>query len=388
MSLFLVTFLLLYGGMHYYLFRKIASAFELSGSAITLLVPVMAVMMAAPILVRVTEKSGFEKTAMTLAFTGYTWMGILFLVFVASISIDVFRSVVHLCGYLMHRDLSAILPTDRQAFLAASLLSAGISVYGYREALDFRCEKVHIRTDKLPKDVGRLTIVQISDVHLGLIVGERRIRAIMEEIRKAKPDLLVSTGDLVDGQMDTLSSMAEELAGCKPRYGKIAVTGNHEFYAGIDHSLDFTRRAGFSILRGETVNIGENLVVAGVDDPAGERFGMPHVPEYDLLKKADRQRITILLKHRPVVLPDSIGLFDLQLSGHIHKGQIFPFNLVTRLFYPVSTGLSLPGKASFLYVSRGTGTWGPPIRFLAPPEITVIDFVNAREETGESNPGP
>ncbi|HKZ17475.1 MAG TPA: hypothetical protein VJ161_08435 [Geobacteraceae bacterium] len=100
------------------------------------------------------------------------------------------------------------------------------------------------------------------------------------------------------------------------------------------------------------------------------------VAEKDLLRQLPNSRFTLFLKHRPVVEKGSAGLFDLQLSGHIHKGQIFPFNLVTRLFYPVKTGFShLQGNAA-LYVSRGTGTWGPPVRFLAPPEITVIDLVH------------
>ena len=92
--------------------------------------------------------------------------------------------------------------------------------------------------------------------------------------------------------------------------------------------------------------------------------------------KAPPDRFTLLLKHRPAVDPDSLGLFDLQLSGHVHKGQIFPFNMLTYLFYPVRTGFTLYSLNTALYVSRGTGTWGPPIRFLAPPEVTVIELIH------------
>lgn len=381
MSLFLVTFLLLYGGMHYYLYRKIAAAFALSTPAVSLLVLAMAGMIVAPILVRLTEKSGFERIAISLAATGYTWMGILFLFCVAALILDLLLLTVRWSGFLLHRDVTGILPTDRIAFFAPFLVSLGISAYGYREALGIRSERVIIKTDKLPADAPRVTIVQVSDVHLGLIVRERRLDAMLEEIRKARPDLLVSTGDLVDGQMDTLIEMADKLSGLKPRYGKIAVTGNHEFYAGIESALDFTRRAGFTVLRGEAIEVGKHLIVAGVDDPAGQRFGIQSIPESTLLKKIDRERITLLLKHRPVVQKNSVGFFDIQLSGHIHKGQIFPFGLVTRIMYPVSTGYTRLAESSALYVSRGTGTWGPPIRFLAPPEITVIELVSAGCET-------
>ena len=154
------------------------------------------------------------------------------------------------------------------------------------------------------------------------------------------------------------------------------MTGNHEYYAGIDQALDFTRKAGFTVLRGQATETA-GITIAGVDDStAADIRGGHEVDERQLLGPLPDSKFTLFLKHRPVVEKGSAGLFDLQLSGHIHKGQIFPFYLITRLFYPVKTGLShLQGKAT-LYVSRGTGTWGPPVRVLAPPEITVIDLVH------------
>jgi uncharacterized protein len=121
--------------------------------------------------------------------------------------------------------------------------------------------------------------------------------------------------------------------------------------------------------------VGGFMTVVGVDDPAGTRFGYGKIKEEAILENVSHGRFILLLKHRPVLTKQSVGLFDLQLSGHIHKGQIFPFEIITYLFYPVKTGLSRIMAASYLYVSRGTGTWGPPIRFLAPPEVTVIELV-------------
>jgi predicted MPP superfamily phosphohydrolase len=166
------------------------------------------------------------------------------------------------------------------------------------------------------------------------------------------------------------------LAGISPQYGMYAVLGNHEYYAGLQNSLDFLRRAGFRVLRKEQAKIAECLTIAGVDDPTGARWGdAGGSDEKGLLASPIQHRFTILLKHRPAVHPESRGRFDLQLSGHVHKGQIFPFNLLTWFFFPVSAGLNQLDDGSRLYVSRGTGTWGPPIRFLAPPEITVIDLM-------------
>jgi uncharacterized protein len=184
-------------------------------------------------------------------------------------------------------------------------------------------------------------------------------------------------GDLVDGQADHLSAAAEMLRSVSAKYGKFAVTGNHEFYAGLPYSLSITKKAGFSMLRGEGVEIPGVIAIFGVDDPAGKSFGLANVvSEKDLLSSSPRKVFTLLLKHRPVVDKNAAGLFDLQLSGHIHGGQIFPFRYVTELFSPYGTGFfTLPG-GGHLYVSRGSGTWGPPIRFLAPPEVTIIDLVH------------
>ena len=138
----------------------------------------------------------------------------------------------------------------------------------------------------------------------------------------------------------------------------------------------FLQRSGFDLLRGGCRDAGDYLTVVGVDDPAGGQSGeFRDNDEQRLLASVPAGRFVLLLKHRPVVSPDSQGRFDLQLSGHVHKGQVFPFNLLTWLSFPVRAGLNPLAGGGVLYVSRGSGTWGPPIRFLAPPEVTVIDLV-------------
>lgn len=373
MSLFLLVIFLLYGGMHFHAYRKFSGAFTVSLPVSLCIVLFMGVMVCAPVLVRVAEREGLESIAIPLATAGYLWMGFLFLFFSTSVLLDGGRFLLKVSRVLPY----GCHPTDRQTFLASLFISFVVVVHGYREAGKIRTEKVTIRTEKLPPWLPRLTIVQISDVHLGLMVREKRLHAIARAIENAHPHLLVSTGDLVDGQRDGMEKMAAELRNLKPPYGKFAVTGNHEWYAGIGPSLDFTRRAGFFVLRGQNMRVGEFLHVAGFDDPMVERSGSFRRNESDILGNIPRNEFTVVLKHRPVVDKQSIGLFDIQLSGHVHKGQIFPFGLVTRLVYPVSTGLSRCGD-SLLYVSRGTGTWGPPIRFLAPPEVTVIELVHGK----------
>jgi uncharacterized protein len=204
-----------------------------------------------------------------------------------------------------------------------------------------------------------------------------RLKKILTVIWQSNPDILVSTGDLVDGQIDSLTRLADIFREASPRYGKFAVPGNHEYYAGFPQALEITRRAGFTMLRGESVSVAGVVNLAGVDDPTGKFFGMSKGPsEEDLLSTLPADKYTILLKHQPKVSERTSGLYDLQLSGHTHNGQIFPFKVFVRIFFSHITGwYRLPGGAS-LYVSRGTGTWGPPIRFLASPEVTIIDLVH------------
>jgi predicted MPP superfamily phosphohydrolase len=238
---------------------------------------------------------------------------------------------------------------------------------------------VVIASPKIPESIGRIRIAQISDVHLGVIVGEGRLKRILKEIARADPDILVSTGDFVDGQIDDLSVLGEMLRQVRTRYGKFAVTGNHEFYAGLGRSLKFMEEAGFTVLRGEVVEVSGAIRIAGVDDPAGDPYGLSRqISEKELLTGPAGENFTILLKHRPLVDEDALGLFDLQISGHVHKGQIFPFSVITRLFYDHDAGLFPLRNGAHVYVSRGSGTWGPPIRFLSPPEVTIFEIVHGR----------
>ncbi|GAM08064.1 putative metallophosphoesterase aq_1054 [Geobacter sp. OR-1] len=250
--------------------------------------------------------------------------------------------------------------------------------YGFCEALMIRTEHLTIHSPKIPPGTDRIRIVQISDVHVGVMIGKWRLKRMLEPVLAARPDILLATGDMVDGQIHRRNGLVELFRGVTPRYGSFLVLGNHEFYAGLENSLAFLKDSGFRILRKETIPVLPYLLLAGVDDSAAQRWGdAGSSDEHGLLPAQGNAAYTILMKHRPAIAPESRGKFDLQLSGHVHKGQIFPFNFLTYLSFPVCSGENRLADGSMLYVSRGTGTWGPPIRFLAPPEVTVIDLVPA-----------
>jgi uncharacterized protein len=375
-SLFLLTFSLIYAGLHVYAFlkAKAATGFGLVwGICLALF---MVLMIAAPFLTHYLEKSGHEARARVSAYVGYSWLGLLFLFSSYAFLLDMYRLILHAAGLAFARDLSAFSISPGLRFFLPLALSAATCVYGYFDARDIRAEHVTIKTAKLPARLDRLRIVQISDVHLGLIVREDRLKRILARVKEAQPDILVSTGDLVDGEVCKLNGLSNMLAEIKPRYGKYAITGNHEFYAGFEQAKCFTEDAAFVLLRDEAVSPAGLINIAGVDDPAARMYGLQKdISEKELLSGLPRDRFTLFLKHRPVIDANASPYFDLQLSGHVHGGQIFPFTIATWLYYPVLSGYAKVPNGKWLYVSRGSGTWGPPIRFLAPPEVAVIDVV-------------
>jgi predicted MPP superfamily phosphohydrolase len=378
MSLFLITFLSVYGALHLYLFVKARSAFAPTVGASVAMALFLTAMVVGPIAVRLLERHGMHLAGRYLAYLAYTWMGLLFFFFWLSICLDVYNWSMKALALLPGSSTGSLVWKGRDSFAFITLgvlFLGGLSGYS---AWQIRLDQVVVQTRKLPAQVEKLTIAQISDVHLGPMVGERRLARIVGLLERVKPDLVVATGDLVDAQMDRLNNLAAMLATLNPPLGKFAIAGNHEFYAGIRQSGLFLKAAGFNLLRNEGVNLDGLINIVGVDDPAGKRRypenSVVGKEEKILLADSDSERFTLLLKHRPRVENESIGQFDLQLSGHTHGGQIFPFNLITRLFYSRQRGLHRLDKGSVLYVSRGTGTWGPPMRFLSPPEVTLIEL--------------
>jgi len=375
MSLFFFTIFMVYGGMHVYAFLRARNALGFGLETGLPLALFMILMVIAVFLIRTLETYEYKRTARALAYLAYFWMAMLFLFFSASLLIDIMNLLIRGSGWLTRTNFSSVLTTPRLSFFVSLAISLAISVYGYFEALNIGPERVRVETTKLPSGIDRLTIVQVSDVHLGPIVRSHRLGKMMDVVKAAKPDIFISTGDLVDAQINHLTGLADLLREVKPKYGKYAITGNHEYFAGIEKAITFTKECGFTVLRNEAVADGP-IAIVGVNDGTGIRLGFEKpIVESALFSKVSRDKFVLFLKHQPLIDRDSLGMFDLQISGHTHKGQIYPFTLLTLLTYPLNAGDYTLDKGSFLHVSRGTGTWGPPIRFLSPPEVTVYELV-------------
>ena len=372
MIIILLIFLCLYGGLNFYAFFQAINIFHFSGTIEVIIIILLFFLILAPIIIRFTEKLHLETLARSIAYFGYLWMAFVFLFFFVNITFDTARYVFY---FFCQTGENVLL--NNIFFSLSVFLSFIFVVYGFFDAQRIRVKRLEIYTDKLLPNSGKIRIVQISDVHIGLIIRDKRLKVILDRVKDEKPDILVSTGDLLDGELNNVMPESKQLAEIKPMYGKYAVPGNHEYYAGIKKALEFTKNAGFEILRDENRQVaGINIV--GLDDITGRKLGLiqnsTHLSE--LLPATQSKSFIILLKHQPDIHENMD--FNLQLSGHTHDGQIFPFMLLTRLFFPKNYGYYKLGENKSVYVSSGAGTWGPPVRFFAPPEITVIDLIGRK----------
>jgi hypothetical protein len=378
MSLFLLSFLLVYGSMHAYAIFRARTVLAFGPGTTLALLPLLLLLLCAPIATRLLGRHGYEDAARIAAHAGYLWMGFLFFFTCLNLSADLLRLPLRAAERGGIAASAAAWIAGRSAFLCIAGIAVALSAYAIVEATRIEIVRVRIATDRLPASVPSLRIAQITDLHLGHIHRNGKAREVAAIVARERPDLFVSTGDLVDGELDGVAELAEILRGVPAPRGKFAVLGNHEYYAGIGRAIAFTRKSGFTLLRDESVVIDNAVRLVGVDDPAGARFDRTGGPsEADVLASRPDGLFTVLLKHRPQLDPATGGKFDLQLSGHTHHGQIFPFRLLTRLVYPLLAGDHPVPGGGILHVSRGTGTWGPPMRFLAPPEVTVVDIARS-----------
>ncbi|MEV2198553.1 metallophosphoesterase [Streptomyces fradiae] len=236
-------------------------------------------------------------------------------------------------------------------------------------------KRVTVPLAKLPRSAHGYRIAVVSDVHLGPTLGRAHAQRIVDAVNSTQPDLVAVVGDLVDGSVENLGPAAEPLARFRARHGSFFVTGNHEYFSGADQWVDEVRDLGMRPLRNERVEIASGFDLAGVNDVAGENYG--DGPDFArALGDRDRARAAVLLAHQPVVVHDAVRYgVDLQLSGHTHGGQMWPGEFLAGLANPTVEGLERYGDTQ-LYVSRGAGAWGPPVRVGAPSDITVVQLAS------------
>jgi uncharacterized protein len=375
--IFFAVALLILGSAHYYVWARLVRDAALPAPWARIAAALIALLFVVMMTCFIAMRSMARATAAPLTWVGFTWLGVLFFLVISLGVSDLVKVIA------VRTDRSAPADPDRRQALArlfggaAALAGIGASAAALASALSpVAVSRVRVVIDRLTKAKSGYRIVQISDVHVGPTIGKEFIEEIVARINALKPDLVAITGDLVDGSVAELGEHVAPLAKLQAKDGVFFVTGNHEYYSGADEWIAHLGTLGVRVLRNEHVSIGgdDGFDLAGIDDASSRGNG--HGPD---LKKAlagrDDARACVLLAHQPrgIDLADALGV-DLQLSGHTHGGQMIPWNFLVRLQQPFVAGLHKLSRAQ-IYVSRGTGYWGPPMRLGAPAEITEIELV-------------
>jgi len=313
-----------------------------------------------------------------LAFVAWCWMGVgLYL----GMSLAIFHLWRRLSAWRGARAGAEPISPERRRFLAraavggAGVVAAGFSAYGVRRAFAPPViDELAVRVPRLPRAFDGLRIVQVSDVHIGDVLGRPFLEDMVRRCNALRPDLVAVTGDLVDGRVSVLAPTVSALQGLRSRWGTYFITGNHEFYSGDVEWCAALDRMGLTVLRNRTVTLRDGdarLDLVGVDD-YGQKERLRGWDLEAAVAGRDPEQAAVLLAHQPRAVDEAIEKgIGLQLSGHTHGGQLFPMTALVGALWQYSAGLYSVGSGH-VYVHRGTGFWGPPMRIGSPPEIAAI----------------
>ena len=376
-AVFVAVLTAVLAAVHYYLWARLVRDPVLPSPWGPVLTTLLVALGALLIVGFVATRFVARDLASPLLWVTYTWLGLVFLLLVLLGVADLGRAIHALARRFISDEP---LDPERRLFISrilgggAGLAAASLGGVGvYNAVATLGVKDVTVPVAKLHADSSGYRIVQVSDIHVGPTIGKAFLEDMVARVNALEPDLVAITGDLVDGSVAELGPVVRVLGDLRAKDGVYFVTGNHEYYSGVEEWCDFLKDLGIRVLRNERVAVGgaNGFDLAGVDDPSGR----PDLPA--ALEGRDPERALVLLAHQPkaIVEAEKLGV-DLQLSGHTHGGQIFPWNFLVRLQQPYVSGLHDHGKAK-IYVSNGTGYWGPPMRIGAAAEITRIALVTA-----------
>ena len=384
--MFFIVFITLLGIMHGYVGWKIFSGLNLNSSFAIIGIILLAILTLLPVLPIIFRYNGYESSLLDkLSLIGYTSLGFFTLSFVAFLSKDLLFKVWGFISSFFSADVKQqiTLDADKREFLEKSLSIGILSLIGPTTAYGFYSARKgptiinqDIYLKNLPDSFENFTIAQISDLHVGPTIKKPYVEKVVNQISNLNPDLIAITGDMVDGSIDYLRKDLEPLSQVVASHGTYFVTGNHEYYSGAKRWLDETDRMGFTNLVNEnrliTIN-DQSIALAGVNDYRAHQVIPSHRSNPQAaLKGINSEKVKILLAHQPssIFQANEAG-FDLQISGHTHGGQFWPFTYPTKKANPYLSGLH-NHNGTQIYVNSGTGYWGPPLRLGVTAEITLF----------------
>jgi hypothetical protein len=368
-------------GVHWYLHQRLVVAPQLGEPWSALATAAFWLLAAAIVAEPVAGRLLAPRYARLVAWPAALWMGFAFLLILLLGASDLGLWLAGHPALAASADTGAAREAAGTRAAVVTLLALLLGLAGMASALrPPRLRRVRFEIAGWPRALDGFRIVQLSDIHFGPILGRRFAEHLVERVTELAPDLVAVTGDLADGDAELLADEVAPLAGLRARHGVFFVTGNHDHYSGAAGWAARATALGMRALRNERVEIGEgeaSFDLVGVDDHNGRLVGGGGEDLARALAGRDPRRPALLLAHDPSTFRRArrAGI-DLQLSGHTHGGQIWPFRFAVRLVVPWVEGAHRDGRAQ-LYVSRGTGFWGPPMRLLAPAEITEIALYRA-----------
>ena len=370
----LALLLAVWGGLFTYAGRPLLVTARVAGLAPELAWASLGVLAFLPMLPLLMRRQGSTLHRDLLHRIGYFTLALFTMLFVAVVATDLVRLALSVAGVLLK---TLQLPSLNVALMSLGALggAALLTALGAAQAHCPATRRVRVRIDDLPAELDGYTIVQWSDVHIGPSIRRRFMQTLVDRTNALAPDAVAITGDFIDANFAEIQDQLEPVRELRTRDGVFYVTGNHEYYWNAPAWLHSFKDLGIRNLQNqhEIVQRGDaQLVFAGVTDPVGRGSHKQDVP--GALTGTPANAIKVLLSHRPQMAEAaSRHGVHLQLSGHTHGGQFFPFNLVIRWFQPIVAGLHRVGT-TWLYVSRGTGFWGPPSRLGVGAELTVIEL--------------
>jgi predicted MPP superfamily phosphohydrolase len=371
--MFFAVALTIYGSINYYIFRRGWQATRGWGGVRVALLVLFLFLAASFILGRLLARSR-SAAAEILVYAGSFYLALMTFLLVLVAVVDLFRLGNAFFGFFPRAIRDEPQKAASIAFVAVLAVALGLVIGGYFNARNIRLRTLDLAVDKPGGKFESLTVALASDIHLGLIVGPGRLEKIVDQINNLEPDLVLLPGDIVD---EGVSAEAEErmttiLRTIRAPLGVYAVTGNHEYYAGLETSLSYLRQGNVHVLEDEAVRVEDSFYLIGRNDMTANRMGKKRKSLEEILASVDRSLPLILMDHQPLDLglTEAQGV-DIQLSGHTHNGQIFPLNLINKLVYELNWGYKRKGKTQ-VYVTSGAGTWGPPVRVCSIPEIVLL----------------
>ena len=374
--MFLSIVLTVYGSVNFYIFIRGWQALPKESVIRIPYLLIFLIFVLSYIAGRVLERFSICAASDYLIWIGSFWMGMMVYLLFGTLLCDLLRLGNRIAGTVPVP--SELYTRIRQiAALVVTAVAAVTVIAGYVNTLHPRINTVVVEVPKSAGGRRTLDIALVTDIHLGTIIKNSRLQTMVDMVNVLRPDVVLLAGDIVDEDLTPViqNNLGELLRTIRSRYGTFAVTGNHEYIGGVEAACRYLSDHGVTVLRDRSVLVDNSFYLVGREDRSiGQFTGGRRLPLSSIMKDVDVKQPVIMMDHQPYHLAEATehGI-DLQVSGHTHHGQLWPFNFITSLIYEVSHGIRQIGNAH-VYVSCGYGTWGPPVRVGMTPEVVHIQL--------------